>query len=81
MPAISEFYGIIIRMFFTDHNPPPFHAIYGEFELIVAISPIRIMSGKVPNRVRSMVLEGRHCTRKNFLRIGTVAKKAAIFLR
>ena len=57
MPTISEFYGIIIRMFFTDHNPPHFHAIYGEFELIVAISPIRILSGKVPTRVRSMVLE------------------------
>jgi hypothetical protein len=57
MPTISEFYGIIIRMFFTDHNPPHFHAIYGEFELVVAISPIRIISGKVPNRVRSMVLE------------------------
>ena len=29
MPSISEFYGIIIRMFYNDHNPPHFHAQYG----------------------------------------------------
>jgi len=57
MPIISQFYGIVIRMFFKDHNPPHFHAIYGEFELIVGISPITVISGTSPNRVRSMVLE------------------------
>ena len=28
MPEISRFYGIIIRMYFVDHNPPHFHAEY-----------------------------------------------------
>ena len=28
MPEISRFFGIIIRMFFDDHNPPHFHAEY-----------------------------------------------------
>ena len=28
MPEISRFYGIIIAMFFDDHNPPHFHARY-----------------------------------------------------
>ena len=57
MPVISQFYGIMIRMFYNDHAPPHFHAAYGEYELIVGISPITIMQGKAPNRVRSMVLE------------------------
>lgn len=57
MPVISEFYGIIIRMFYNDHAPPHFHAIYGEFELIVGVSPIKLLEGKAPNRVKSMVLE------------------------
>ena len=26
MPVISRFYGIIIAMYFNDHNPPHFHA-------------------------------------------------------
>jgi hypothetical protein len=57
MPVISQFYGILIQMFYNDHAPPHFHAIYGEYELLIAISPISILKGKAPNRVRSMVLE------------------------
>jgi hypothetical protein len=57
MPTISQFYGIIIRMFFNDHAPPHFHASYGEYELIVGIQPITILRGHAPQRVRSMVLE------------------------
>lgn len=57
MPIISQFYGIIIRMFYNDHAPPHFHAIYGEYELLISISPIAILEGKAPGRVRSMVLE------------------------
>jgi len=30
MPEISRFYGIVIRMYFGDHNPPHFHAAYGD---------------------------------------------------
>jgi hypothetical protein len=57
MPTVSRFYGIIIRMFYKDHAPPHFHAIYGEYELLMGISPIRILEGEAPNRVRSMILE------------------------
>ncbi len=57
MPIISEFYGITIRVFYDDHAPPHIHASYGEHEIIVGISPIALIKGKVPNRVRSMVLE------------------------
>ena len=28
MPSISFFYGIVISMYFDDHNPPHFHARY-----------------------------------------------------
>ena len=32
MPTISRFYGIIISMFYEDHNPPHFHAYYNEYK-------------------------------------------------
>lgn len=32
MPRLSAFYGIVISMYFADHNPPHFHAIYAERE-------------------------------------------------
>ena len=34
MPTISMFYGIIIRMYYDDHNPPLFHAFYGDYKAI-----------------------------------------------
>jgi hypothetical protein len=57
MPTISQFYGITIRMFYNDHAPPHFHAVYGEYELIIGIAPITMLEGRAPNRVLSMVLE------------------------
>jgi hypothetical protein len=57
MPEISRFYGIVIKMYYSDHAPPHFHAEYGEQELIVGIAPITILAGSAPPRVRSMVLE------------------------
>ena len=30
MPEICRFYGIIIRMYFDDHLPAHFHALYGD---------------------------------------------------
>nr|WP_293166023.1 DUF4160 domain-containing protein [Okeania sp. SIO2C9] len=46
-----------MKMFYNDHAPPHFYAIYGEYELVVGISPITIIVGKAPNRVSSMILE------------------------
>lgn len=30
MPTISHFFGIVIQMFWREHAPPHFHALYGE---------------------------------------------------
>lgn len=57
MPTICVFYGVQIRMFHRDHAPPHFHAIYGEFELVVGIQPVIVLQGAAPTRVKSMVLE------------------------
>jgi hypothetical protein len=57
MPVISRFYGITIRMFYNDHAPPHFHAVYGEHELAVGVDPVMVMSGTAPKRVQTMVLE------------------------
>lgn len=57
MPEISRFFGIIIRMYYDDHLPPHFHAIYGESEAQVSFDPIHILRGDLPNRAISMVIE------------------------
>ncbi len=57
MPTISQFYGILIRMFYNDHLPPHFHAEYNEYEVLVSINPISVIRGNVPRRVLSLVFE------------------------
>jgi len=37
MLRLSYFYGIAIYMYYRDHSPPHFHAIYGSDEAEVAI--------------------------------------------
>lgn len=57
MPEISRFYGIIIRMFYNDHNPPHFHAFYGEEEVWISINTLAVFYGGLPSRALGMVIE------------------------
>lgn len=57
MPEISRFLGIIIRMYFNDHNPPHFHVEYNEFEASVVIETLGLMEGRLPPKVLSLAVE------------------------
>ena len=48
MPEVSRFFGIVIRMYFDDHEPPHFQAIYGGTEAQVGIDPIMVFEGQLP---------------------------------
>jgi hypothetical protein len=56
MPEISRFLGIIIAMYYKDHVPPHFHAIYGEYEITVEIVS-GVINGRFPRRALRLVLE------------------------
>ena len=57
MPEISRFYGIVIKMFFDDHIPPHFHAIYGEHEVLIDINTLAVFAGNLPPRALGLVVE------------------------
>jgi len=57
MPEISRFYGIVIKMFYGDHLPPHFHAQYSEYEAIINIYTLGIISGNLPPRAQGLVIE------------------------
>jgi hypothetical protein len=57
MPEISRFYGIIIYIYFREHNPPYFHAVYGEEEILIEIATLRVLSGHLPPRALGLVIE------------------------
>jgi len=56
MPEISRFLGIVIAMYYRDHAPPHFHAIYGEYEIVVDINT-GVVQGSFPRRAQSHVIE------------------------
>src|SRR5436305_11562805 len=70
MPRISQFFGILIYMYYNNHMPPHFHAKWAEYEAIVLIctSSIRssVYTGNLPKSQLDLVLKwaqhdtGRH---------------------
>jgi hypothetical protein len=57
MPEVSRFYGIIIRMYFDEHNPPHFHAQYGDENALIGIDPARLLEGNLPRRALELILD------------------------
>jgi hypothetical protein len=57
LPTISVFFGILIRMYFNDHAPPHFHALYNEYEAVIEIETLTVLQGALPGRAMNLVLE------------------------
>lgn len=55
MPTISMFYGIIIRMYYDDHNPPHFHAFYGDYKAILSFEG-EIIEGTMPSSKKKLII-------------------------
>ena len=66
MPIISRFLGIAIAILYRDHDPPHFHAIYGEFEVTVGIKD-GVVTGRFPRRALAHVLEWAALHREELL--------------
>jgi hypothetical protein len=49
--------GIVIAMFYNDHEPPHFHVRYGERRAIVALETLVLLEGNLPPRVLGLVME------------------------
>ena len=57
VPEISRFFGIVIKMFFDDHNPPHFHAEYADSATLIDIRTLSAFSGRLPPRAMGLVIE------------------------
>jgi hypothetical protein len=57
MPEISRFLGIVVFMYFNEHNPPHVHVKYNEFRAVVDIRTFNVLAGRLPARVRGVVDE------------------------
>jgi hypothetical protein len=59
MPEVSRFYGIIVRLYFREHPPPHFHALYGEHEAQIEITTGRVLEGDLPNTALRLLEQWR----------------------
>jgi hypothetical protein len=66
VPEISRFLGIIVRMYYREHEPPHFHARYGEYEVVVHIET-GLVQGRFPRRALRHVREWRELHRRELL--------------
>lgn len=57
VPRLSEFYGIVVYMYWQDHQPPHFHAIYGGEEALVRIDDATVLAGSLPRTAARLVRE------------------------
>ncbi|WAR46723.1 DUF4160 domain-containing protein [Methylomonas rapida] len=55
MPVISYFFGIYIRMYHDDHNPPHFHVEYQGHEALIAIEDGKLLEGHLPGKALKLV--------------------------
>ena len=66
MPVICRFFGIIIFMNYNDHEPPHFHARYGDQEVIVGIIS-GLVTGQMSKRALNMLFEWLDMHRQDLL--------------
>ena len=67
MPDISRFLGIVIAMYYKEHEPPHFHAKYGNQSGVFSIAELKLIEGSLPKRIISLVLEWAFEHRKELI--------------
>jgi hypothetical protein len=73
MPEISRFLGIVIAMYYRDHAPPHFHAIYGEYEATIEVESGHV-NGQLPRRALAHVQEWRTLHKNELADIWSLAR-------
>lgn len=57
VPEICRFYGIVIKMFWQDHQPPHFHAEYQGDEAVIGVETLAVIGGRLPGRALGLTVE------------------------
>jgi hypothetical protein len=69
VPIITRFYGIIIKMYFNDHLPPHFHAIYNDFNGIFDLKNLELIEGDLPAKATKLIKEWAEMYKVDLLRM------------
>lgn len=72
MSELCRFYGIVIRMYFDDHLPAHFHAVYGGDEAVIGIETLAVLNDASLHGREASFSNGRRCVRWNCGKHGNV---------
>jgi hypothetical protein len=67
LPTISIFFGIVIRMYYREHAPPHFHAVYGDQHVAIDIGTLAVLEGRMSRRALNLVLDWAEIHRAELL--------------
>ena len=62
-------------MYYDDHNPPHFHAIYGEYKAVISIQNLAILEGDLPPKATGLVMKWTRTHKKELLKEWDFARK------
>jgi len=74
MPEISRFFGIIIAVFYDDHNPPHFHARYAGQKVAIEIETLKVLDGKISPRALCLIIEWAMLHKEELMKDWALAK-------
>ena len=81
MPRISALCGIVIAIYYDDHAPPHFHALYSGHEAVIRIDNLVLLAGGLPRRARALVGEWASAHRKELLGVWERAGAMSLWAR
>ena len=77
MPEISRFFGIVVQMYYNDHEPPHFHVRYSGQRALIAIHDLAILRGHLSPRALDLVVEWATLHRAELLEDWRLARQEA----
>jgi hypothetical protein len=81
MPELSRFLGVSISIYFDDHNPPHFHALYNEYEAVIAVNDLTVLRGSLPSRALGFVMEWANLHKAELLENWNTIRKDGTFFK
>jgi len=81
MPELSRFLGMVVSMYFDDHNPPHFHVKYNDKRAKIAIDDLKVLEGSLPARILGLVIEWAELHKEELMRDWEMVKSTGKYFK
>ena len=73
--------GMVISIYFDDHNPPHFHVLYNEYEAQISINDLAVLNGNLPSKALGLVMEWANLHKEELLENWNMVQKDGKFYK